>query len=107
MVLAAHRTPVGGRLTAVTVETVVFHPPHRMGFRLVRGPVPYVTESFAFDKAPGEQVEGTRLTYTGELGTDLWRLGQAWGDLVARSWLQAVRDSLAAIKTESERRARG
>jgi len=39
--------------------------------------------------------------------SELWRLGQAWGDLVARSWVNVVRDSIAAIKTESERRARG
>lgn len=100
MVLAAHHTPVGNRLTAVTVETVTFHPPQRIGFRLVRGPVPMVTETFALEPTDS----GTRLTYTGELGTDLWRLGQVWGDLVARRWVQAVRDSLTAIKSESERR---
>ena len=103
MVLAAHRTPVGSGLTAVTVETVTLDPPNRMGFRLLRGPVPQVVETFAFD----ETADGTRFTYSGELGTDLWRLGQAWGDLVARSWVHAVCDSMAAIKTESERRAQG
>ena len=103
MVLAAHRTPVGSGLTAVTVETVTLDPPNRMGFRLLRGPVPQVVETFAFD----ETADGTRFTYSGELGTDLWRLGQAWGDLVARSWVHAVRNSMAAIKTESERRAQG
>jgi hypothetical protein len=103
MVLAAHRTPVGSGLTAVTVETVTMDPPNRMGFRLLRGPVPHVIETFAFD----ETADGTRLSYSGELGTDLWRLGQAWGDLVARGWVDVVRDSMAAIKTESERRAQG
>jgi hypothetical protein len=103
MVLAAHRTPVGSGLTAVTVETVTLDPPNRMGFRLLRGPVPQVVETFAFN----ETADGTRFTYSGELGTDLWRLGQAWGDLVARSWVQTVRDSMVAIKTESERRAQG
>ncbi len=39
MVLAAHRTPVGSGLTAVTVETVTLDSPNRMGFRLLRGPV--------------------------------------------------------------------
>jgi len=73
MVLAAHRTPVGARLTAVTVETVSLDPPNRMGFRLLRGAAPHVVETFTFD----EIADGTRLTYTGELGTDLWRLGQA------------------------------
>jgi hypothetical protein len=103
MVLAAHRTPVGSGLTAVTVETVTLDPPNCMGFRLLRGPVPHVIETFTFN----ETTDGTRLTYSGELGTDLWLLGQAWGRLVARSWVQAVRDSLATIKTESERRAAG
>jgi hypothetical protein len=79
MVLAAHRTPVGRHLTAVTAETVTFDPPHRIGFHLVRGPVPWVTETFELTGTDG----GTRLTYTGELGTDLWRLGEAWGDRVA------------------------
>ena len=101
MVLAAHRTAVGSGLTAVTVETATLDWPNRMGFRLLRRPVPHVIETFAFDEA----ADGTQLTYTDELGTDLWRLGQAWGDLVARSWVQTVGDSMAAIKTESERRA--
>jgi hypothetical protein len=103
MVLAAHRTPVGSGLTAVTVETITLNPPIRMVFRLLRGPVPHVIETFTFD----ETADGTRLSYSGELGTDLWRLGQVWGDLVARSWVDVVRDSMAAIKTESERRPRG
>jgi hypothetical protein len=101
MVLAAHRTPVGGRLTAVTVETVVLDPPDRIRFRLLRGPVPYVEETFTFTEAHGS----TTLTYTGELGTDLWALGRRWGDLVARTWEATVRDSLDQIKTEAERRA--
>jgi hypothetical protein len=103
MVLAAHHTPVGSGLTVVSVETVTLDPPNRMGFRLLRGPVPHVIESFAFD----ETADGTRLSYSGELGTDLWRLGQVWGDLLARSWVDVVRDSMAAIKTESERRTQG
>ena len=101
MVLAAHHTPVGGALTAVTVETVTFDPPHRIGFRLVRGPVPHVTETFTLDHVDGD----TLLRYDGELGTDLGRLGEAWGDLVARTWQRAVRESLDKIKSEAERRA--
>jgi hypothetical protein len=77
-------------------------PPNRMGFRLLRGPVPHVIETFTFD----ETADGTRLNYSGELGTDLWRLGQTWGDLVAGR-VDVVRDSMATIKTESERRAQG
>lgn len=100
MVLAAHHTPVGKHLTAVTVETVTLDPPQRIDFRLLRGPVPHVAETFALEPTP----TGTRLTYTGQLGTDLGRLGSLWGDLVAHSWIHAVETSLAAIKTESERR---
>lgn len=105
MVLAAHHTALStplGRLSAVTVETVAFEPPERIRFRLVRGPVPLVTEAFDLQPTP----TGTRLTYTGELGTDLGRVGERWGDLVTRSWLRTVEDSLAAIRAESERRAR-
>lgn len=101
MVLAAHRTPVGGGLVAVTVETVTFEPPARVGFRLVRGPVSAVTETFELS----ETASGTRLTYTGEMGTDLGPLGQRWGDVVARSWVAAVEQSLETIRTESERRS--
>lgn len=101
MVLAAHRTPVG-RHVAVTVEGVVLERPNRIGFRLVRGPVPYVVEEFAFDEADGT----TTLTYTGELGTDLWALGRMWGARVARVWEEAVRRSLEQIQEAAERRAR-
>jgi len=101
MVLAAHRTPVGGGLVAVTVETVTFEPPHRIGFSLVRGPVPHVTETFEIEKT----ASGTRLTYTGEMGTDLGALGERWGDLVERSWVGAVQESVATIAAEAERRA--
>ena len=38
MVLAAHRTQLGGRRVATTVETVRFTSPARIDFRLVRGP---------------------------------------------------------------------
>jgi len=77
MVLAAHRTAVGSGLTAVTVETITLDPPNRMGFRLLRGLVPHVIESFTFD----ETADGTRLSYTGEFGTDLCgsaRPGVTW-----------------------------
>ncbi|WP_254711860.1 SRPBCC family protein [Streptomyces sp. TRM64462] len=75
MVLAAHRTPVaGGRLTATTVETVRFGRPERVDFRLVRGPVPVVTETFALSA----QGRATRLEYTGELSSDLWAPGRWW-----------------------------
>lgn len=88
-------------MTAVTVETVAFDPPARIRFRLVRGPVPYVSETFELEETP----TGTRLTYTGELGADLGALGQRWGDLVERSWVAAVRESFDTIRDEAERRA--
>jgi len=100
MVLAAHFTKVGKRM-ATTVETVRFERPERIHFRLVRGPVPHVVEQFAFE----ETREGTELTYTGELGTDLWVVGRAWGDQVARRWEAAVRKSLEAVRVEAERQA--
>jgi hypothetical protein len=101
MVLAAHFTPVSRRLTATTVETVRFTRPGRIDFRLVRGPVPAVTESFVLS----EQGPGTRLEYRGELSTDLWGLGERWGQIVATRWEQTVAASLEAIRAEAERRA--
>jgi hypothetical protein len=103
MVLAAHFTPVGAGLTATTVETVRFERPDRISFRLVRGPVPHLVETFELHARAG----GTELVYGGELGTDLWRLGRWWGDRVARSWERAVEASLAGVREESERRAGG
>src|ERR671913_1349884 len=75
MVLAAHFTPLGGRLglVAQTVETVRFIRPERVDFRLVRGPVPHVVEAFVLSERAGGT--GTRLVYEGEIGADLWLLG--------------------------------
>jgi hypothetical protein len=103
LVLAAHRTPIRGRLVATTVETVKFHRPDRVSFRLVRGPVPHVTEEFQLD----EQESRTRLSYRGEMAADLWRLGEWWAGVVAHRWEATVARSLDAIKAEAERRARG
>ena len=105
MVLAAHFTPLGGRLglVAQTVETVRFTRPERVDFRLVRGPVPHVVEAFVLTEQVGGI--GTRLVYDGEIGADLWRAGQGWCELVARRWEQTVAASLAAVKAEAERRA--
>jgi hypothetical protein len=101
MVLAAHRTRVGGRLVATTVETVRFNRPETVDFRLVRGPVPRVVERFTLHDEEGS----TRLEYTGELGTDFWLPGRWWGRLVARKWEATVRSSLERIRVEAERRA--
>jgi hypothetical protein len=102
LVLAAHRTAIHGRLVATTVETVKFHRPDRVTFRLVRGPVPHVTEEFLLDDQDGR----TGLTYRGEMAADLWQLGQWWADVVARRWETTVAGSLGAVKQEAERRAR-
>jgi hypothetical protein len=102
MVLAAHHTPVAGGLVTVTLETVRFERPHVVAFRLVRGPVPYVVERFTLEP----ESAATRLEYSGELGTDFWAVGRAWGLLVARTWVATVKTSLEGICTEAERRAR-
>lgn len=103
MVLAAHRTPVRGGMTATTVETVRFTGPLRVDFRLVRGPVPHVVEQFLLSETGGGN--GTRLEYNGELGTDLWALGAWWGRVVARAWERTVANSLESVKAEAERRS--
>jgi Polyketide cyclase / dehydrase and lipid transport len=100
MVLAAHFTPVKCGVTT-TVETVRFERPGQVSFRVVRGPVPHVAESFVLAEVDG----ATELTWEGQLGTDLWSFGAWWGSRVARSWTKVVRASLAEIAVEAERRA--
>jgi hypothetical protein len=103
MVLAEHYTPVHhGRLTAATLETITFERPNRIAFRLVRGPVPHITEEFILTGHHGT----TRLEYSGELGTDFAVAGQWWADRVAAAWEAAVRSSFTSIQTEAERRVR-
>src|SRR5215218_4197101 len=79
------------------------HPP-RTG-RLPAGPRAGPVRRGGF--VPTEQAGGasTRLAYHGEIGADLWRVGQRWCELVARRWEQTVAASLAAVKAEAERRA--
>ncbi len=100
MVLAAHFTEVGCG-TTTTLETVRFERPERIGFRVVRGPVPHVVESFVLHEDP----PGTRLRWEGELGTDFWAAGEWWGCRVARQWERAVSRSVAAVTAEAERLA--
>jgi len=102
LVLAAHFTPLAGRFTVTTVETVRFERPHRISFRLVKGPVPYVAERY--ELAPRD-AGGTAFAYSGELGTDLWALGAWWGGIVAPSWERTVAASLEVVRAEAERRA--
>jgi hypothetical protein len=61
-VAAAHHTPVGTGLVATTVEAVGLHRPDRVTFRLLRGPVPHVSETFNLEEVDGR----TRLHYRGE-----------------------------------------
>ena len=100
LVVAAHRTPTSGGLVATTVEAVKFDRPQEITFRLLRGPVPHVTERFDFE----EEGESTILRYEGELGTDFGALGSRWGDVVAQAWVEAVRQSLDQTRTRSEER---
>ena len=102
LVLAAHYTPLRGGRRATTVETVRFTRPSRVDFRLVRGPVPYVVETFMLT---AEDPGTTRLAYTGELGTALGPLGQWWGDRVAPVWEAAVAHTFRSVTAEAERRA--
>lgn len=67
-----------------------FERPSRISFRLVRGPVPYVVETFELHAAE----DGTSFEYRGELGTDFWSLGEWWGKRVAEVWERAVEGSL-------------
>ncbi|HZP94982.1 MAG TPA: SRPBCC family protein [Candidatus Limnocylindria bacterium] len=97
-VIAAHRTRVGC-LTVVTVESVTFSPPDEIRFRLLRGPVPFVSERF-FLRETADGV--TELEYTGELGTNLWAAGEAWGSLVARHWERTVAIALRTLKASAE-----
>jgi Polyketide cyclase / dehydrase and lipid transport len=100
LVLAAHYTPVKCGITT-TLETVRFQRPERIDFRLVRGPVPHLTESFLLTP----QDTGTEFRWHGELGTDLGPLGEWWGSRVARAWSRAVDQSMQEIAAEAERRA--
>ena len=100
MALAAHFTSAG-RLTTTTVETVRFERPHRISFRLLRGPVPHVAETYELRAT----AHGTDFVYSGELGTDFWALGAWWGSRVAAPWERAVAKSLDQIQAEAERRA--
>ena len=101
MVLAAHFTQVKCGITT-TLETLRFQPPGRIDFRLVRGPVPHLVESFLLTANDG----GTELRWQGELGTDLGALGVWWGGRVARAWTCAVQASLPELAAEAERRGR-
>ena len=79
-----------------------FERPDRISFRLVRGPVPHVVETYRLSEEDG----ATRFVYEGELGTDLWGLGSFWAGRVGPAWEAAVQRSLEEIRSEAERLAR-
>ncbi len=99
-VLAAHVTHVRGRPVR-TVELVRLGSPGRIDFRLLRGPVPHVDESFELEEQDGTTI----LTWRGELGTDLGPVGAWWGDRVAAAWERAVSASVEAAGEAAEARA--
>jgi hypothetical protein len=102
MVVAAHRTKLRW-FESVTVESVAFEPPIRIGFRHLRGPVPHAIEEFVLH----QEGVGTRIEYRGELGIDFWVLGRLAGRLwVVPAWEKAVRASLEHITVQAEQRAR-
>ncbi len=102
MVLAEHFTKIGPLRTS-TLEIVRFERPERITFRLVRGPVPHVVESYELHELDG----GTRFVYSGELGADFWALGSLVASQAAPLWERAVANSLQAVVREAERRAGG
>jgi hypothetical protein len=97
-VTAAHHTRVLGGIRVTTVEDVAFDEPHRVSFHLVSGPVRAVEETFELLDAVG----GTRFVWAGHLESR----SRVWARIVARRWTIAVRESLAQIAIEAERRAR-
>jgi hypothetical protein len=102
IVVAAHRTKLRW-FESVTVESVAFEPPIRIGFRHLRGPVPHAIEEFVLH----QEGVGTRIEYRGELGIDFWVLGRLAGRLwVVPAWEKAVRASLEHITVQAEQRAR-
>jgi hypothetical protein len=79
LVLAAHLTRVAPGLTVTTVETVRFERPHRISFRLVKGPVPHVVERYELRVSE----TGTAFEYSGELGPPTCGRSAPGGE---RSW---------------------
>lgn len=78
-----------------------FTPGERIDFRLLRGPVPRVVETFTLTSTE----HGSRLEYHGELGTDFAALGAWWGRIVAHQWQATVDATMRAVKAEAERKA--
>jgi Polyketide cyclase / dehydrase and lipid transport len=98
LAVAAHHTKVHF-YTAITVEAVKFEPPGRVGFRHIKGPVPYGVEEFALEEVDGD----TELRYSGEVGIDFFFLGRIAGRYWVRpQWERAVREDLDDLKRRAE-----
>ena len=76
MVVAAHRTPLGRRLVATTVESVRFDRPATVDFRVLRGPVPHVVERFTLHDTDGME-ETDALMYEEPYGTAVFATDDA------------------------------
>jgi hypothetical protein len=74
--------------------------PQEIAFDVIGGLVPHLLETFQLSPTD----TGSELRWQGELGTNLWALGQWWGGRVATAWTHAVQTSLREISTEAERR---
>ncbi len=101
LAVASHHTKVHF-YTAITVEAVKFEPPDHVGFRHIRGPVPYGVEEFALEEADGV----TELRYSGEVGIDFFFLGRIAGrGWVRPEWEKAVRRDLDDLRQRAEQLA--
>jgi hypothetical protein len=101
LAVAAHHTKVHF-YTAITVEAVKFEPPDHVGFRHIRGPVPYGVEEFVLEEADGV----TELRYSGEVGIDFFFLGRIAGRRWVRpEWERAVRKDLDDLRQRAEQLA--
>ncbi|MGA8217744.1 MAG: SRPBCC family protein [Solirubrobacterales bacterium] len=101
LVVAAHHTKVHF-YTAITIEAVKFEPPDHVGFRHIRGPVPYGVEEFALEEADGV----TELRYSGEVGIDYFFLGRIAGRRWVRpQWERAVQEDLDDLRQRAEQLA--
>lgn len=99
--LAAHHTTVNARIAATTLELVTFERPHRIAFRLLRGPVAAASESFVMRPCD----DGTEFEYSGFLEADFWALGTWWLTALAPRWERSVQSTVDSVCSEAERRA--
>ena len=91
-----------GRSTVVTRELVRLHPPNRIDYTWIDGPLPSVTESIHLEAAPGG---GTLVRYRGRFQPPRGPPSRIVGRLVIRRQFdRAVRQHLADAKRTAEQR---